>query len=1416
MMQLQTLRVAALLSILYHLSLAFPTQSPSTHDDVQTSLWVNISHSGVLYAPLGRAVVIPCSSSASPMALPRVKWTLVSGENETQILVARGGRVKISQAYRGRADLLNYRSLPEDLSMRLSNTRSSDSGHYRCEVQRGLDDTSDIVRLKVKGVVFHYRDAMGRYALNFQRAQKACETIGAQMATPIQLQAAYFDGYEQCDAGWLEDRTVRYPIQNPREACSGDMDGEPGVRSYGRIYPQELFDVYCYVEQMDGEVFHDDVPQQLSFQEAQAYCNAVGAQLASVAQLHLAWSEGLDNCSPGWLADGSVRYPIRTPRERCGGPRAGVKTVYRFSNQTVFPETSSLFDVYCYRGYQSTPTDATGTQESSTFQQDVIILTDEDKELPQSQSSEQMEREIQSVLETIPLFSVPPTKETPMEEQPAFTTQTSMPPLSSVGTLDHGGFSDSIPSSTEKDFDSRYMTGLQNRTFHSTEIHDFPGNISIPSNFDNSTDSYWLSEEEESTSRPPTSNATNGQDLTLDISTQSPETQETTTSLSGLDLNITLSDMQENASNPIFSWDPIEKSEPATPLIPTTEPPSDPSSFWVPVSGSGDTSQENRKEVSVLKSIPKSESTTQQTSSGSNEHPSAESLNQSSGTTNISASLSSLSLQEGSTNLDMEDNMESNEKQLLPTQPINFWVSSPTTKVPETSTEVPTDPALYRPSGNGLLFDNSTVSYEEASGLEPNVVPAWTGESVGLNSTTDEEDTIEEKPMVSQSVAPNYSPNGNVARETTLASIPEETDQVTPTPKEEEEDEETALEKETNSTLSQIEGVTTPPTMDSEDAITVMAILEEEEEEMTMSFNPTTTNITPIIKEKAQVTVSPKEGSQVPPLFQDAQSTLSPEDENIDRVLFKATVNPKEGSTSTEMFEEITTTSWKDTTKVMPTFKDDSKDTITHEEDSTLTPLMFEMTTTAPDPESKATVQPEESTDVEPIYKEAKVMLNLENIRRRFDQEATTTPNVDGTTTTSADGAEKETNIIPILREPATPSSQENLISPTRARPEETTSALDGSTSAGPPFEDEIAILPFNSELSKWDLLTTTPAIPQESLKDLELSTMSSTTLSTVKTNSWSSPTTTAPHISWKSTTPEPDSDSTGAPSGHVSPDERVPETSGKAKFSDACLNDPCLNGGTCLEREGRIHCLCLPTYGGDLCQQDLETCEPGWDKFHGFCYRHFGQRLSWEVAEKHCRVQGAHLASIMTPEEQAYINSNYREYQWTGLNDKTIENDFRWSDGNPLLYENWYRGQPDSYFLSGEDCVVMVWHDDGRWSDVPCNYHLAYTCKKGTSSCGPPPKVRNASMFGKPRQRYETAAVVRFHCNRGFQQRLNPLIRCQSGGLWERPQIRCIPEYGDLNPDAELISSTDSNLAAHQDDFQTTTETPLYWDIKF
>lgn len=99
-----------------------------------------------------------------------------------------------------------------------------------------------------------------------------------------------------------------------------------------------------------GEVFHDSTPQKLSFDEAQLYCRAAGAQLATTAQLYFAWSNGLDHCSPGWLSDGSVRYPITTPRNRCGGPQAGVRTLYRFTNQTGFPDPSSSYDAYCFKG----------------------------------------------------------------------------------------------------------------------------------------------------------------------------------------------------------------------------------------------------------------------------------------------------------------------------------------------------------------------------------------------------------------------------------------------------------------------------------------------------------------------------------------------------------------------------------------------------------------------------------------------------------------------------------------------------------------------------------------------------------------------------------------------------------------------------------------------------------------------------------------------------------------------------------------------------------------------------------------------------------------------------------------------------------------------------------------------------------
>lgn len=46
---------------------------------------------------------------------------------------------------------------------------------------------------------------------------------------------------------------------------------------------------------------------------------------------------------------------------------------------------------------------------------------------------------------------------------------------------------------------------------------------------------------------------------------------------------------------------------------------------------------------------------------------------------------------------------------------------------------------------------------------------------------------------------------------------------------------------------------------------------------------------------------------------------------------------------------------------------------------------------------------------------------------------------------------------------------------------------------------------------------------------------------------------------------------------------------------SGDCVPSPCHNGGTCLEEEEGVRCLCLPGYGGDLC--DVGECaeRQGW-----------------------------------------------------------------------------------------------------------------------------------------------------------------------------------------------------------------------------
>ncbi|MGH0181758.1 UNVERIFIED_CONTAM: hypothetical protein FKN15_007421 [Acipenser sinensis] len=97
---------------------------------------------------------------------------------------------------------------------------------------------------------------------------------------------------------------------------------------------------------LQGRFYYLIHPIKLTYDEAVQACQKDGSQIAKVGQMFAAWKlMGYDRCDGGWLADGSVRYPISRPRRRCSPDEATVRFVG-------FPDKKhKLYGVYCFRTY---------------------------------------------------------------------------------------------------------------------------------------------------------------------------------------------------------------------------------------------------------------------------------------------------------------------------------------------------------------------------------------------------------------------------------------------------------------------------------------------------------------------------------------------------------------------------------------------------------------------------------------------------------------------------------------------------------------------------------------------------------------------------------------------------------------------------------------------------------------------------------------------------------------------------------------------------------------------------------------------------------------------------------------------------------------------------------------------------------
>ncbi|XP_012711245.2 macrophage mannose receptor 1 isoform X1 [Fundulus heteroclitus] len=128
--------------------------------------------------------------------------------------------------------------------------------------------------------------------------------------------------------------------------------------------------------------------------------------------------------------------------------------------------------------------------------------------------------------------------------------------------------------------------------------------------------------------------------------------------------------------------------------------------------------------------------------------------------------------------------------------------------------------------------------------------------------------------------------------------------------------------------------------------------------------------------------------------------------------------------------------------------------------------------------------------------------------------------------------------------------------------------------------------------------------------------------------------------------------------------------------------------------------------------------CSDPWIPYNGHCFHLDRNKKSWPDAQRECRKEGGDLVGIRNIEDQSFVISQLgyvsTDELWIGLNDRTTERLFDWSDHMTVTFTSWEYGEP-TVSSDEEDCVLMR-GENGNWADRACDEKHGFICMKQSS----------------------------------------------------------------------------------------------------